>query len=60
MVILNNSGTLEKCKFEFSKRTLKTRIQDLEAEISDIEEKMMVRNGHCSFRDKASIKSFII
>ncbi len=29
----------------FSKRTLKTRIQDLEAEISDIEEKMMARNG---------------
>ncbi len=29
----------------YSKRTLKTRIQDLETEISDIEEKMMARNG---------------
>lgn len=29
----------------YSKRTLKIRIQDLENEISDIEEKMMARNG---------------
>jgi len=29
----------------YSKRTLKTRIQDLENEISDIEDKMMARSG---------------
>ncbi len=44
----------------YSKRTLKTKLQDLEAEISDIEEKMMAMEwtsiGHCYFREKASVK----
>jgi len=53
----------------YSKRTLKTRIQDLENEISDIEDKMMARSGllfqrenfvDCSFREKTSVKFFIV